>query len=96
MSVEETSTYVLFYSGIELNTDVQKNLDNIEGTLSDYLKEITDGFDTEDLESITGEAIDLDTIELGEIEIDFGNNSNTLSLSLYLTVSSILAVMMLN
>jgi len=96
MSVEETSTYVLFYSGIELNTDVQKNLDNIEGTLSDYLKEITDGFDTEDLESITGEAIDLDTIELGEIEIDFGNNSNTLSLSLYLTISSILAVMMLN
>lgn len=96
MSVEETSTYVLFYSGIELNTDVQKNLDNIEGTLSDYLKEITDGFDTEDLESITGEAIDLDTIELGEIEIDFGNNSNTLSLSLYLTISSILAVMILN
>ncbi len=60
------------------------------------MKEIADGFGTEDLESVAGEAIDLDTIELGEIEIDFGNNSNTLSLSLYFTISSILAVMMLN
>jgi hypothetical protein len=58
--------------------------------------DITDGFATEDLESIAGEAIDLDTIELGDIEIDFGNNSNSLSLSLYLTISSVLAYMMLN
>jgi hypothetical protein len=60
------------------------------------LKDIADGFGTEDLEAVAGEAMDLDTIELGEVEIDFGNNSNTLSLSLYLTISSILAVMMLN
>lgn len=60
------------------------------------MKDIADGFGTEDLESIAGEAVELDTLELGDVEIDFGNNSNTLSLSLYFTISSILAVMMLN
>lgn len=50
MSVEETSTYVLFYSGIELSTDVQKNLDNFQGTITDYLGDIAGGFGTEDLE----------------------------------------------
>ena len=60
------------------------------------MKDVADGFGTEDLESIAGEAVELDTLELGDVEIDFGNNSSTLSLSLYLTISSILAVMMLN
>ena len=60
------------------------------------MKDIADGFGTEDLESIAGEALDLDTIELGDVEIDFGNNSNVLSLSLYVTISSLLAIMMLN
>lgn len=60
------------------------------------MKDIADGFGTEDLESIAGEAVELDTLELGDVEIDFGNNSNVLSLSLYFTISSILAVMMLN
>ena len=47
MSVEETSTYVLFYSGIELKTEVMKNIDNISTTIEEYLKDLASGFGTE-------------------------------------------------
>lgn len=50
MSVEETSTYVLFYSAIELQDDVMKNLDNISGSIMDYLKDLASGFGTEQLD----------------------------------------------
>ena len=33
MSVEETSTYVLFYSGIELQDEIMQNIDNISGSI---------------------------------------------------------------
>lgn len=75
MSVEETSTYVLFYSSIELSTDVQQNLDNISGTIEDYLKDIASDFGTEDIDLLSGDALNLDAIELGEVSIDFGDNA---------------------
>ena len=94
MSVEETSTYVLFYSSIELNTDVQQNLDNISGTIEDYLKDIAGDFGTEDIDLLSGDALNLDAIELGEVSIDFGDNAKALSLSLGLTISSIVMMML--
>ena len=93
MSVEETSTYVLFYSSIELSTDVQQNLDNISGTIEDYLKDIAGDFGTEDIDLLSGDALNLDAIELGEVSIDFGDNAKALGLSLA-TVSSIVMMMM--
>lgn len=93
MSVEETSTYVLFYSSIELSTDVQQNLDNISGTIEDYLKDIASDFGTEDIDLLSGDALNLDAIELGEVSIDFGDNAKALGLSLA-TVSSIVIMMM--
>lgn len=93
MSVEETSTYVLFYSSIELSTDVQQNLDNISGTIEDYLKDIAGDFGTEDIDLLSGDALNLDAIELGEVSIDFGDNAKALGLSLA-TVSSIVMMML--
>lgn len=93
MSVEETSTYVLFYSSIELSTDVQQNLDNISGTIEDYLKDIAGDFGTDDIDLLSGDALNLDAIELGEVSIDFGDNAKALGLSLA-TVSSIVMMMM--
>ena len=93
MSVEETSTYVLFYSSIELSTDVQQNLDNISGTIEDYLKDIAGDFGTEDIDLLSGDALNLDAIELGEVSINFGDNAKALGLSLA-TVSSIVMMMM--
>ena len=93
MSVEETSTYVLFYSSIELSTDVQQNLDNISGTIEDYLKDIAGDFGTEDIDLLSGDALNLDAIELGEVSIDFGDNANAFGLSLA-TVSSIVMMML--
>ena len=93
MSVEETSTYVLFYSSIELSTDIQQNLDNISGTIEDYLKDIASDFGTEDIDGLSGDALNLDAIELGEVSIDFGDNAKALSLSLA-TVSSFVMMML--
>lgn len=93
MSVEETSTYVLFYSSIELSTDVQQNLDNISGTIEDYLKDIAGDFGTEDIDLLSGDALNLDAIELGEVSIDFGDNAKALGFSLA-TVSSIVMMML--
>ena len=50
MSVEETSTYVLFYSAIELQDEIMKNIDNISGSIEDYLKDLASGFGTEQLD----------------------------------------------
>ena len=94
MSVEETSTYVLFYSGIELQSEIMKNIDGISGTIEEYLKDLAAGFGTEQIDQIAGETLELDTIELGDITIDLGNFAKSLSVSAGLAISSILAVTM--
>ena len=50
MSVEETSTYVLFYSGIELSSEIMQNIDSISGSIEDYLYDLASGFGTEQLD----------------------------------------------
>ena len=47
MSVEETSTYVVFYSGIELSSEIMQNIDSISGSIEDYLYDLASGFGTE-------------------------------------------------
>lgn len=47
MSVEETSTYVLFYTAIELKDEIMQNIDNISGSIEEYLKDLASGFGSE-------------------------------------------------
>ena len=94
MSVEETSTYVLFYSAIELQDEIMQNIDSISGSIEQYLKDLASGFGTEQLDQIAGETFNLDSIELGDITIDLGNSGTSLSLTAGLAISTLLALTM--